>query len=43
MPAIRFAMLARWFEIGIRSVANDEGLCPTMFSAESSHHFGDLA
>jgi hypothetical protein len=33
--------LARWFEIGMRSVANDAGLCFTMFPAESSHHLGE--
>jgi hypothetical protein len=30
--------LARWFEIGILSVANDEGLSLTILPLESSHH-----
>ena len=41
MPAIRLCGLARLFEIGILSVANDAGLSLTMLPLESSHHFFD--
>ena len=38
---MRLSALARWFEIGIRSVGNDAGLWRTMLPSASSHHFGD--